>query len=110
VTNGTDTKDVRLSSTCSVADINDPAKCPPCTKVTDCQNDCGKCELCIGKTSIPDDCKPTPTDAGSGTDSGTPDPLAGQTCSIPGAQACNTNVPCPIGTYCVTGCCIQIVN
>jgi hypothetical protein len=104
---GGGTKDVKLSSTCSVADINDPAKCNPCTKVADCQNDCGPCELCIGKTTIDPSC--APADAGT-TDSGTPDPLAGQTCSIPGAQACNAQAPCPNGTYCVTGCCIQIVN
>jgi hypothetical protein len=104
--NGT-TKDVKLSSTCSVADINDPAKCNPCSKVADCQNDCGPCELCLGKTTIDPSC--TPPDAGT-TDSGTPDPLGGQTCSIEGASACNAQVPCPNGTYCITGCCIQIVN
>ncbi|MDF2694217.1 MAG: Erythrocyte rane protein 1, partial [Labilithrix sp.] len=53
---GGGSKDVRLSSTCSLADINDPTKCPPCTPTTGCQNPCDRCELCIGKTSIPADC------------------------------------------------------
>ena len=105
--NGT-SKDVMLSPTCSVADINDPTKCAACTKNTDCQNDCGPCELCLGKTTIDPSCTPPPPDGG--TDAGQPDPLGGQTCSIEGAQACNAQAPCPIGTYCVTGCCIQIVN
>jgi hypothetical protein len=106
--NGT-TKDVRLSATCSAKDINDPTKCAACTKNTQCQNDCGPCELCLGKTTIDPSCAPPPSDAGSGTDAGS-NPLGGQTCSIAGAQACNAQVPCPGGTYCVTGCCIQIVN
>lgn len=105
--NGT-TKDVMLSSTCSAADIGDPTKCAACTKNTACQNDCGPCELCIGKTTIDPSCAPAPSDAGSGDAGG--DPLGGQTCSIEGAQACNAQAPCPIGTYCVTGCCIQIIN
>ncbi len=99
------TVDVKLGSTCSIADIDDPAKCQPCTKNTACQNDCGPCELCLGKTTIDPSC--TPPDAGSGTDAGS---LGGQTCSIEGAQACNAEAPCPNGTYCVTGCCIQIIN
>lgn len=103
------TKDVMLSSTCSIASVDDPTKCAACTKNTACGNDCGPCELCLGKTTIDPSCNPAPTDAGSGTDAGG-DPLGGQTCSIEGAQACNAQVPCPNGTYCVTGCCIQIVN
>jgi len=98
------TVDVKLSSTCSIADVNDPNKCQPCTKNTACQNDCGTCELCLGKTTVPASCTPT----NPPPDSGTPPPS--NTCSIEGAQACNVSTPCPNGTYCVTGCCIQIVN
>ena len=89
---GGGSRDVRLSATCSIADIDDPAKCPPCTMVADCQNPCDRCELCIGKTSIPADC------------------TGGQTCSV--GQACNDTTPCPTGTYCLTGCCIEahVVN
>ncbi|MBX3187098.1 MAG: hypothetical protein KF819_08790 [Labilithrix sp.] len=86
---------VRLVSTCSIADIADPVKCPPCTQVTSCLNACDRCELCIGKTSIPADCSP---DAGG----------TGQTCS--NGVACNATTPCPSGTYCVTGCCTPIVR
>jgi len=92
--NGT-TSHVRLVGTCSVADLGDPAKCPPCTPVPSCANPCDRCELCIGKTSIPADCN---ADAGG----------SGQTCSD--GQACNATTPCPGGTYCVTGCCIPVVN
>ena len=99
---GGGTKDVRLSSTCSLADLNDPVKCPPCTQVPSCVNTCETCELCIGKTTLPPECQapPPPTDGGTA-----PPP---NTCSI--GQACNANVPCPPGLYCVTGCCIEIIN
>lgn len=100
---GGGTKDVRLTSTCSLADINDPVKCPPCTQVPSCANDCGTCELCIGKTTLPPEC------AQPANDAGTPPPAGGQTCST-GAQVCNAEIACPSGTYCVTGCCIPIVN
>jgi len=106
VSNGSVTKDVMLTSTCSIATLTDPTKCPSCSKNTDCANDCGACELCLGKTSIDPSCNTTTTDAGT-TDAGG---LNGQTCSIAGASACNAAVPCPNGTYCITGCCIQIVN
>ena len=90
---GGGSKDVRLSSTCSIADIDDPVKCPPCTPVAYCQNPCDRCELCVGKTSIPADCAASSTDGGSG-----------QTCST--GPVCNANTPCPAGSYCVTGCCV----
>lgn len=102
------TYDVMLSSTCSIDSVADPAKCSTCTKNTQCENTCGECELCLGKTTVPESCNPPAPDAGT-ADSGTPPPPS-NTCSIPGAQACNATTPCPGGTYCVTGCCIQIIN
>jgi len=94
---------VRLSSTCSVADIDDPTKCTPCAQVPDCTNPCDRCELCIGKTQIPADCATAPTPDGA------PPPTGGQTCSN-GAQVCNATTACPSGSYCVTGCCVAIIR
>ncbi|MFO0638886.1 MAG: hypothetical protein U0183_06720 [Polyangiaceae bacterium] len=94
---------VRLSSTCSVADIDDPTKCTPCAQVADCTNPCDRCELCIGKTQIPADCATSPAPDGA------PPPAGGQTCSN-GAQVCNATTACPGGSYCVTGCCVAIIR
>ena len=94
--NGT-TKSVRLTSTCSIADISDPVKCPPCTQQPSCANPCDTCELCIGKTTLPPECNAG--DGGPGT---------GQTCN--GGVVCNATAPCPGGTFCLTGCCVAIVN
>jgi len=91
--NGT-SKSVRLAGTCSIADINDPVKCPPCTQQASCANTCDTCELCIGKTTLPPEC----------TTTGGP----GQTCT--GGVVCNAATPCPTGTFCLTGCCVSIVN
>lgn len=96
---GGGSKNVRLTSTCSITDINDPAKCPPCTQVTSCLNTCDTCELCIGKTTLPPECSGGSSGGGGGT---------GQTCST--GPVCNATTPCPTGTYCVTGCCVPIVN
>jgi len=93
---------VRLTSTCSMQDLDDPAKCQPCTQVPDCTNPCGRCELCIGKTSIPADCS---GDGGATADATT----GGQECSN-GAAVCNATTPCASGTYCVTGCCIAVIR
>ncbi|MBW2736774.1 MAG: hypothetical protein JRH20_30675, partial [Deltaproteobacteria bacterium] len=43
-------------STCTLADVTDPVKCPPCTPVGNCLNPCGRCEVCVGKPTVPDDC------------------------------------------------------
>ena len=53
---------IRLAATCTAADFGNPAKCPPCTQVTQCSNPCDHCEICIGKPTLPADC--TTDDAG----------------------------------------------
>jgi hypothetical protein len=90
---------IRLVSTCTAKDFNDPTKCPPCTQVTQCMTPCGHCDYCIGKDTLPADCT---------TDGGTP-----YTCPT-GYTACGTYgvapSQCPTDTTCVTGCCRPIVN
>jgi hypothetical protein len=111
---------------CQLDNVTEPAACPPCTPDPSCLNGCGYCEICVGKPTIPDDCFPTVTidggvlpdggpvpDAGitidSGTlpDGGTPPPRCPpelQACGLPG------DPPCPRGTYCITGCCMVVVE
>ncbi len=106
-------------NTCTMDKLGTPEQdtaCAPCTQVkNECYNNCGTCELCIGKDTLPPECfPPPPMDGGppppdSGTpppDSGTPPPppqCSGgeQPCGLPGQDLC------PIGYYCLTGCCIQ---
>jgi len=91
------TTPIRIATTCTGADFGDPARCPPCTQVTQCLNPCDHCEFCIGKRALPDGCA-------------RPDGAAPYTCPT-GSIACGTTgvAPwaCPAGTSCVTGCCLQ---
>jgi len=50
------------NSTCTLADLTNPALCPPCTPTGNCYNECGHCEICVGKPTLPEDC--FPPDAG----------------------------------------------
>lgn len=100
---------------CSLANLNDPAKCQPCQPVKACLNNCDPCELCIGKDTLPPGCNPVPgTSSGSGTGGaasttssgsttgsggGTQCPTGVQACGLPGQSACE------VGAYCITGCC-----
>ena len=119
--------DVRLSSMCSVARVNDRAACPPCAKVPSCDNPCGRCELCLGRdpASLPADC-------GSGSGSGGSGGAAGGGMGSGGSGGAagdgggsglrcpGTQVPCgpggvdpsrcPADTFCVTGCCIPTIG
>ena len=115
---GGGTKDVRLSPDCTPATINDTSKCMPCTKSTRCNNDCARCELCIGKLTLPPDCNTGGT-GGTGATSGTGGTTGGMSgaggtgggCAIPtcraGVQPCGVacTPACPVGQYCLTGCC-----
>ncbi len=75
---------------CSDATLGDPEACRPCTPVPSCLNTCEDCELCVGR--------PQPA-ASCGGES---------TCGD--YQACGQpdQAPCPVGSYCITGCCILI--
>jgi hypothetical protein len=83
---------VRLTDTCTTAVIDDPLKCPTCTKVAQCQNTCEMCEVCIGHEPDP---------SCSTTDAGVP---VGQCPS--GIDPCQApDNTCPPEKKCVTGCC-----
>ena len=88
---------IRLAATCTAADFGDPAKCPPCTQVTQCSNPCDHCEICIGKPTLPADC--TTGDAGRAAPTARP---AAQQCGsdfVPCGPGTNTPVDgCPTGT------------
>jgi hypothetical protein len=116
---------VKLSATCNSASLADPDKCPRCTPNPTCMNTCEKCEVCMGKPSPDPSCPSipggqppvtTPTaDAGAGPDAPgavTPPPApscdAGKVSCGPGGQVAAG--ACPNGDYCVTGCCIRIVE
>jgi hypothetical protein len=87
---------------CTLADINDPLKCKPCTPVPGCGNPCDPCEVCIGKP-LPD---PGCGEGGGGT-GGAGGGGGGEQCA-PGVQPCGLmgQAPCNPGYYCITGCCI----
>lgn len=88
---------VRIIDGCTAAVINDPNKCPACTKVAECMNTCEPCEVCIGKPE--------------------PDPSCQlQDGGVPGICPAGI-VPCPPPDYhcsqeerCVTGCCQKFLD
>jgi hypothetical protein len=96
---------IRLTATCTAADFGNPAKCPVCTQVTQCNNPCERCEVCIGKPTVPADCVATP-------DGGTPDggtPVCANNFPPCGPGTVNPDpLSCPESTTCVTGCCVAI--
>jgi hypothetical protein len=81
--------------TCSMVEIADPSKCAPCIQVAACLNPCDTdhCELCIGMTELPDGCD----------EAACPDGI--QSC-----EAGNLNTDCPLGFFCLTGCCRPLLN
>jgi len=80
--------DQQNNSTCTLADVADPVKCPTCTPVAACYNDCAMCEVCIGHPPPPPECNPQQQC-----------PSGEQPCGLPGQPSC------PQGEYCITGCC-----
>jgi hypothetical protein len=83
--------DVRIIDTCTAEVIDDPLKCPTCTKVVDCQNTCDPCEYCLGRPPDP---------------SCTPD--AGPQCPT-GVDPCPPDGNCGVGFSCITGCCLKYI-
>ena len=57
---------VQIAGTCTLADIGDPQKCPPCVQSAQCNNTCGTCELCVGKDTLPPSCTPSGTGGAPG--------------------------------------------
>jgi hypothetical protein len=108
--------DVRLLPTCSVDKVNDPVACPPCQKVTSCDNPCDRCELCLGRdpSDLPPDCVGQPGDGGVGDGGGAADGGGGGLRCPPGQIACGPGGidpnQCPPNTFCVTGCCIPTIG
>lgn len=82
---------IKLDPSCTAQTMGDPTRCKPCTRVQDCLNPCDRCELCVGKSALPSDCA---------IDGGT-----GPVCPY-NEISCDANVPCAVGFYCLTGCCI----
>jgi hypothetical protein len=78
--------------------LDDPVKCPVCTKVTECSTTCDEgasnsdCILCPGQSpdELPAECN------------------AQNECPE-GLQVCATTSDCPEFQYCASGCCIDIV-
>jgi hypothetical protein len=97
-------------SGCTFDTVTDPASCQPCTPAGSCLNTCGRCEICLGKPTIPDDCFPG-TGGSGGMGGGGAGGDGGDTRCPVGKQACGlTGDPnCPSGSFCLTGCCTDIV-
>jgi hypothetical protein len=97
--------------TCTLATVTFPNLCRPCTPAASCLNTCEHCEICLGKPTIPADCLPgTGGSGGSMGGGGTGGDGGGMRCPV-GLQECNApgDAKCPVGEYCITGCCIDIV-
>jgi len=95
-------------SGCTFDTVTDPAFCQACTPAGSCLNSCQHCEICLGKPTIPADC--FPGTGGSGGTGGGGGDGGGMRCP-PDRQECGLggDDPCPMGEYCITGCCTNIV-
>ena len=86
--------DSHNDGTCTFTDIKDPVKCPTCTPVANCFNPCDQCETCIGKPPPPPGTC-TPGERCSGGQ---------QPCGLPTDDLCRPDY------YCISGCCILIIE
>jgi hypothetical protein len=76
------------ASGCQLDALDDPERCPPCTPVEGCRNECEACEVCVGSLPV--------------------DPLCDNARACPdGSRKCDLESPCDFGDYCVTGCCVR---
>jgi hypothetical protein len=73
---------------CQLDTLGDPERCPSCTPVSGCLNECEACETCIGSQPV--------------------DPLCANSRACPAdSRKCAPDAPCDFGDYCVTGCCVR---
>lgn len=102
-------KDKKNAGMCTFDDILDESKCPRCTPVGNCLNECGHCEICIGKTELPEDCHTVDTDdeTTDQSDSDDTDAAPPSTQCPEGISPCSISdtLPCDKGYYCISGCC-----
>jgi len=101
---GNMTKTVILSSTCTLDKANDPTACPPCTQQDSCVNTCEPCEICVGKPEPDSSCSEGQMDPNVPPE---PECFEGQTSCGPGGDVAAD--ACPERTFCLTGCCVQVV-
>ena len=111
---GGGTRDIFLGSelstgkVCSLENADDPVACRACTKNPSCDKPCGTCQLCLGKDTLPPECFDggvTLPDGGMIPDGGSLQcPGGEQPCGLPGQAACDP------GLYCLTGCCVAVIN
>jgi hypothetical protein len=119
-------EDENGNGSCTKDAVDDPDKCEPCLPVAGCLNACDVCELCIGKDELPPECTPggsggggaggnpssTSSGMGGASSSSTSSGTGGSGQCPAGVQACGLpgQAPCPAGFYCITGCCVQIMD
>ena len=101
-------------SGCTFETVTDPIFCQACTPAGNCLNTCERCEICLGKPDIPADCFPgtggSGGSGGTGGSGGMAGSGGGERCPV-GKQVCGLagDDPCPGGSFCLTGCCTDIV-
>ena len=95
----------QAEGTCTFETVTNPGLCRPCTPAGSCLNTCERCEICLGKPTIPQDCFPGAGGSGGmgGSGGGERCPVGKQTCGLLG------DASCPPGSFCLTGCCTEIV-
>lgn len=102
-------KDSANAGMCTFDDITDESKCPRCTPVPNCLNECGHCEICIGKPELPEDCYAEDTDVDvndSDSDQTTVRPPPTGQCDEDITPCSYDDImPCEQGYYCISGCC-----
>lgn len=108
------TRDIFLGSeqstgqACTLENAGDPTKCRACTRNPSCEKTCGQCQLCLGKDTLPPECFDggvTLPDGGAIPDGGSAQcPGGEQPCGLAGQAAC------PANYFCLTGCCVVVIN